>query len=750
MDTRAPLLCLDRVALAACALAFFLAFSAQQVQAQFATVRGRVVDQTDAQPLPGAAIVVRSETGEQVGTATDGNGFFVLPRIPPGRYFLAATFVGYAPHADTLDLAFGDQPVLTIAMATSEAALDEVTVEAGPEERTSGAAGLVTVTPAALARVPMPGLSADLVAYLRTLPGIVATGDQGGQLAIRGGTPTQNLVLLDGMPIYQPFHLVGFYSAFPADLVSYADVYAGGFPARYGGRISSAIDVATRNGSKRRVQGAASLAPFLGALRLEGPIVPGKVSLLASVRESVIERIAPDLLGRALPYRFGDRFLKLHAFLTRTSSLALTTLHTFDEGNLAGTDDADARLQWTNQAYGGRFVYLPEDFAALFSMRFFVSQLRSRYAPPEDVRRLAEADEFGGEMGFTYFLGRAELQAAIFGRSQRFDYDLGVAEGQREEFLTEGGFFLDLTADLPADVRLEPGLRFHTFPSRSQAFFEPRLRATWAFGPARRYTFSAAWGVYHQEITGLYNLRDIADVFVAWAPSPENTAVPRARHAIVGWEGRLGRGVRLSVEGYRKNLANMTFARYRLGDGRFVGLETADGTARGTDVRLSWSRRSASATVGYGLASVWYEGADGVRFRPPHDRRHQADVQVHLARGAFTASAHWQIGSGLPFTQGHGFYDRVPLSAPSDAFRTRPGTATLAPAPPYAGRLPAYHRLDLSLERRFAFRHFAATAQAAVINAYNRANLFDYDFFTARRLDQLPLIPSFGVKVEVF
>ena len=543
--------------------------------------------------------------------------------------------------------------MVDVRLTASETALGEVTVETDVAERTSGAAGLVTVTPAELARVPTPGLSPDLAAYLRTQPGVVATGDQGGQLAIRGGTPTQNLVLLDGMPIYQPFHLVGFYSAFPADLVSYADVYAGGFPARYGGRISAAIDVATRNGNKRRVQGAASLAPFLGAVRLEGPVVPGKVSLLASVRESVIERVAPDLLGRDLPYRFGDRFLKLHAFLTRTSSLALTTLHTFDQGNLVGTGDAEARIRWRNQAYGGRFVYLPEDFAALFSVRFFISRLRSQYAPPRDVQRFTDADEFGGEMGFTYFLGLAELQAAIFGRSERFAYDLGVPDQQREEFLTEGGFFLDLTADLPADVCLEPGLRFHTFPSRRQAFFEPRLRAAWTPG---QHTFSAAWGVYHQEITGLYNLRDVSDVFVAWAPSLENEAVPRAQHVILGWEGPLAQGVRASIEGYQKELSNMTSARYEPGDGRFVQLETTDGTAHGADVRLTWNRRGAFVALGYGLASVWYEGFEGERLRPPHDRRHQADVQVRLTRGAFTAGVHWQIGSGLPFTQGRGFY----------------------------------------------------------------------------------------------
>ena len=181
----------------------------------------------------------------------------------------------------------------------------------------------------------MPSVSSDLAGYLQTLPGVVTAGDRGGQLFVRGGTPTQNLVMIDGIPVFQPFHIVGFYSAFPADIIAYADVHAGGYSARYGGRLSSVINVVARNGNKQRVVGSASLAPFLGTLRVEFPLLPERVSVLASVRESVIERLAPDVLGQELPYRFGDRFFKIHAFLSRTSSLSMTVMNTFDEGDVA-------------------------------------------------------------------------------------------------------------------------------------------------------------------------------------------------------------------------------------------------------------------------------------------------------------------------------------------------------------------------------------------------------------------------------
>ena len=104
------------------------------------------------------------------------------------------------------------------------------------------------------------------------MPGVVLMGDRGGQLFIRGGEPSQNLTLLDGMYVYQPFHILGFYSAFPSEIISQADVYAGGFGSKFTGRISSVIDVQSRNGDKRGFDASASLSPFTSSLRVEGPL----------------------------------------------------------------------------------------------------------------------------------------------------------------------------------------------------------------------------------------------------------------------------------------------------------------------------------------------------------------------------------------------------------------------------------------------------------------------------------------------
>lgn len=721
--------------------------------AQFATVRGRVTDAADAQPMPGATIVLENQgEARQVGTAADGNGYFVLSRIPPGSYLLRTSFVGYVERIDTLVLDFSEQHTLNLQLEADEAQMNEVVVvsEAGASAA-SAQAGFETIRPSALARIPTPGVSADLAGYLQTMPGVVTAGDRGGQLFVRGGTPTQNLILIDGIPVFQPFHIVGFYSAFPADIVAYADAYTSGFGARYGGRLSSVIDVATRNGNKQRVTGSASMAPFLSSVRIEVPFVPQRLSILASVRESVIERVSPDLLRQELPYRFGDLFVKAHAYLSRTSSLSLTALRTFDEGDVADTDGRPNRIRWSNEAYGGQLIYLPEEYPALAKISVYASSLDSRYDPFSAPEREALASTFGLEAGFIYYLGATELHTGLFGRSFGFEFDLGGgSRGQDKEFVSEGGMYMDARIKLGRKWMIEPGLRMHSFPSRSQVVWEPRMRAEFRPGGTEGgNVFSAAWGIYHQEIIGLYNARDVTDSFVAWTPSPENINVPRAMHFLAGWRGRLPAGFTLNLEGYYKDLANLAFAEFDENRSQGVRVDPVYGEAMGMDTKIEAVRPAFYGAVSYGLAKVTYSSFEQT-FSPPHDRRHQVSALTRVSLRGYAVSLRWQFGSGLPFTQTAGFYNSVVVSAPEDAIRTRPGTPVLVTSEAlYAARLPAYHRLDLSAERRFEWKHFATTLQAGAINVYNRANIFDYDVFAGQRVNQLPLIPSVGLKVEV-
>ena len=283
---------------------------------QQALVRGFVADGSSEQPLQGASVALFQSDNLVSGTATDGDGYFLLNRVKPGRYELRVSFIGFTEIRSDIQLATGQVLEQSFMLNPQAALIDELVVEA---EKVGGVttvvAGLETVVPAEIKRVPVPGVTGDLAAYLQTVPGVVVQGDRGGQLFVRGGAVDQNLAFLDGIPVYMPFHILSVFSAFPEELVDRADFYTGGFSARYGTRVSSVLDVKARNGNKQNIAGSVAVAPFLSALTVEGPIIKNRVSLVASVRQSLIEEIFPDLVGQRLPYRFGDRFGKIHALL---------------------------------------------------------------------------------------------------------------------------------------------------------------------------------------------------------------------------------------------------------------------------------------------------------------------------------------------------------------------------------------------------------------------------------------------------
>jgi len=733
------------------------------VHAQTATLRGFVTAVSDGQPLPGVNVIVTNRAGNRYGAASDNDGFYAISRVPAGFYRVRATFIGFAPLEDSLSLASGQILTRNLSLRISQTQLDEVVVESKRE--TAGAAnitaGLQTVRPVDIDLVPAPDVSADLVNYLSALPGVVSQGDQGGQLFIRGGEPTQNLVLLDGMMIYQPFHILGFFSAFPSDIINTADVYAGGYGAKYGGRLSSVIDVTARTGNKQRWGAGFSAAPFVSAARIEGPIVPGKVSLLASARESVIDQGASRLINDPLPFDFGDAFGKLHANLSAGAQLSITGLHTHDRGQL-GLDplqpdpEAQDEVSWTNDAVGGRLIFLPANLPIFAEFLVSGSSLRNEIGPAGTSQRSTAVDRFSFAANLTHYLGNLDVNWGIFLNSLTLESQLG---GQFQnislqgESVTEAGIYFEPKYRL-GGLKVIPSLRIHAFPSKSETFVEPRFRAVWNVGPQR---FSLAAGIYHQEVTGLTDRRNAGDVFTAWTTSPL-AQVPEAKHLLAGWRIQPTRWLNFSLEGFYKDLKDVVIPEWTSFPRFTTNLQSADGTAYGTDVRLEVTASPFYGMINYGYSKVEYNadipaltlltGEAKTTYDPPHDRRHQANALIGFSVAGFNLNVHWQFGSGLPFNQSIGFDQFILLDSLVNVSE-EPGQQRVLYKRPYTGRLPAYHRLDLSLDRTFHLQnHAMLTAQVGIINVYDRRNLFYFDLFTLRRVDQLPLLPTFGLKLD--
>lgn len=745
---------------------------AQERTGDRSAVRGFVTDAESGEALLGATVVLLQSDQVVTGSATTRDGYFLLDGLQPGTYVMRVTFIGFDAGIDTLTLAEGQILNLRLSLEPDLALLDEVVVQ---EDRFQNAgqieAGLQRIRPAEIRRIPLPDVSGDLASYVQTLPGVVSTGDRGGQLYIRGGTPTQNLILLDDIPVYQPFHMIGFFSAFPADVVHGAEVYSGGYDASFGGRLSSVIDVSARNGNKNQFQATAAVAPFLSSISVEGPLAKNKTSVLVSVRESVFERVAPGIVSN-LPFVFGDQFVKVHSILSETGEISFTALHTYDRGVVDESEriqtiidsgrptSPDDEIRWSNTALGMRYLYLLPGKADVGELSLSYSTVSNAFGPLDEESRSSTVGNFNARASLTHPVkfGQVRFGANLHHLRIKYSLDGNFQDlDDSDEPRMDAGFYSDLDIPLGERGHLLTGLHSHLYGG-TDLTLEPRVRVSWRLSDHKSgQQISAAWGLYSQNLVGLQDDRDAGDVFTAWVSSPLQSSVPSSMHAIVGWKAQPLSTLRLELEGYYRTMSHLAIPVWTPIARFTTTLQDATASAAGADARVEWTTRRIYLAVNYGLSRVtyrasqetfglWY-GEEVSEYNPPHDRRHQVNTMANLTIGKSQFGLRWQFGSGLPFTRPVGFDDWIFFDSLVDV--TEDGEYRVLFEKPYQGRLPAYHRLDLSFEHSRSVGHNALTLKAGIINAYNRENLFYYDVWTLRRVNQMSILPWAGLRMDI-
>ncbi len=748
--------------------------SVQTAAGQTSTVRGFVHDDETGRALQSATVILRRDGEIRYGSATDGDGFFIISRVVVGRYELSVSFIGYVRHQESIEVTPGRQSVVHVRLVPTDEVLEEIVVEDQADAGiTTVSAGLQSVRPDDIQIVPIPGVSGDLAGYLQTLPGVVSQGDRGGQLFIRGGSTDQNLALLDRIPIYQPFHIVSFYSAFPEEIVDHADFYTGGFGAAYGTRLSSVMDVSSRNGNKQRFGGSISVAPFLSAARFEGPIIADHVSFVGSIRQSLVEEITPNFYGQKLPYRFGDRFAKLHAFLGAEHSLSFTALSTDDEGDIAGTlrtfddefapvpeeIDDEREVAWSNDAFGGRYQYHSRFAPLVIEVGASTTKSENRIGPAGSPERIAEIKSRDAFLDANLFTVIGDIHAGLSWRKSDLSFELG-GQFQDLEFgggdVTEWSAFVETTHGLleGRQLQVNPGINLYVLADRNETKIEPRLRLSWTPDlPRGTHSVNVAAGLYHQTVVGLNDERDVGNVFTVWVRASDSLDVPSSWHFLAGWSSRFAAGYGLAVEAFSKTFRDLSVPVFSPFPSFTTRLQPADGTARGVDLRFEITDRpfivgsTVTGYVSYTLTDVEYRTAP-FSYNPAQHRTHQFNALVRASKGEVGFTLQWQFGTGFPFTESAGFDVWQPLTPETDV-ASEPGLTRVLYLEPFGGRLPNYERVDAWIDKSVTLGRARATIRAGVVNLLNRDNLFYFDLFTLRRVDHMPLIPSVGAKLEL-
>jgi len=742
-----------------------LLFSTISVQAQDSgedvAVQGFVRASSNGQALQGANAVLRDMGGSiRAAAATDDQGIYqISAKLGAGRYRLQISFVGYQTYRDTLRLEPGERRIVSVSLTATPRELEGVTVE-GRQSVEDAEAGLREIRPADIATVPTPGPGSDLASYLRSLPGVTTTGDRGGRLYVRGGRPSQNLVLVDGIPIYKPFHVLGFYSAFPGDIVSSADFYAGGFGAEYTERISSVLDVNLRTGNTEEYEGSIGGGPFLGSLRAEGPLLRGSTSFLVRARHSLIERTGSSFLTDETPYKFYDVAAKIH---TQSSSnqCSFVGLRTYDRGRIDPASDASIR--WTNTGVGGQCLLFGERTSQILGVNFGTTRFNNAVTSSDGTER---------EAGTWRLYANFDLQQPVFWgntlrwtakvRADQYNFELdeptlGITAD--DQFLITGATHVGAELEWGNTFTVNPSIGAQFPISYAPPSVEPRLRLSYRPNGSDRTKFTAAGGLYHQFTAGVTDERDAGSSFQILLPTPFKDRPSQAIHALLGWDQQLWEPVRLSVEGWFKDLQDIPVPRWTPIVRFNTNLAPANGTAFGADVSLQYNRGPVRLTANYGYGQLTYRAAEEnlgawvnepiVEYSPPYDLRHKLGLSATLDTEWGTANARWQYSSGLPFTSVYGFDTLLEIRGLRDTPLQDIGTPRTLYQRAYDSRLPPYHRLDVSFERTITL---SATAnlvlEAGAINAYDRTNVFYVDIFTLDQVNQLSLLPYLSFEVN--
>jgi hypothetical protein len=732
------------------------------LSAQSRSVLRLVITETGGQPVVGANILLYQGDSEEFDHygVTNRDGFLEFRNLEQGTYRIRVSFVGFRTLEESIDLGTEEIVVERYELEEAVGELDELEVVGEAAENT-GSVGITRIRSEELSRLPSASLEGDLMAYVQTMPGVVRTGDQGGDLYIRGGTPAQNLVLMDNIPLVKPFHISNLFSAFPEKAVNDVQVMAGGFDNRYMNSISAVMDVNLKTGNLNKAAGSVSFGPYLSTLYAETPLAKGRSSLLVSGRYSTIDRFSGYMGSEQQEIQFYDLIarytLQGEDFMCNASGII-----TGDEGKI--NPSRDLTLEWSNTGFGIRCFGFDETFDHPFEISVGFSDFENSEGNGNITERIA---------GVTQGYLRMDMQEQLL--NLRFDYGLNVMFQSfqaelNEQFTTfdEGVDVISSIIQLYLKTRWQPGRWFVVEPgigtqisTQTEQYgstFEPRVRIQINPLKNNRMELSASTGLYSQNMEGVRDLRDAGSTFTLYTPPTEGVPLSSAVHAIFRVKNRWGRHWTTHVEGYYKENANTPVPEWTPETGVETQTVPADGISYGLDLRIEYNSPSFYWYVGYGLGEVEYRAAGRdlgswlgdrvVSYNPAHDQRHKINTFLNYQFKGATASISWEFGSGLPYTQIYA--TNLRLDIPDQNPINEPGRAIAYFDQPYTERLPVYHRLDFSIKRFFDLgSSLRLGAEAGAINAYDRINVFYLDTEEFEVVNQSRFLPYISVSLNI-
>ena len=727
-----------------------IAAVASGAMAQTGDIRGVVSDSTNGERVPFASVMIREL---EKGAPSNINGFYFMTAVPVGQYEISASSIGFISKSVMVTVRSGETAVANIDLRPQPVEFSEVVVTEKARRQLEEINTSIHVLDISEIKAVPVALQPDVFRAIQILPGIVSTSDVNTHFYVRGGAGDQNLILLDGMRIYNPFHAFGLLSIFDADIIKTTEVYTGAHPPGYGGRLSSVVNMLSKDGNRKSLSGKIEANLVSTKLQFEGPLV-SDVRFLFSGRVSTFRNTLGYVLDKDLPLSFYDAFLKITSEdLNSHSRYGVSSFFSGDDLRSGSRTSPDYRWRNSSVGFSG---------GGLIDERLFVDVVG--YENDFEASRIAKASsttpasthirETGVKANATIYTDSRDVY--YFGFEFIFpilEYKLVNSLGRQmvlKSTFVDFWTWMRYEAHL-GPLRLDGGLHIDAGSLFQRAagieVIEPRANLSYLL--SENWRMKLSYGQFSQHVITINNEDDVVSIFDAWIRVPDDIQSERATHYVAGIDGNITPELSTSVQTYYKDYASLVaYNRDKIDD---TDPDYVRGTGESYGVEFLLRHGTALNDIFATYTLGWTTVTNGsFTYNPSYDQRHTLKLLnvLHLTdRLDFTLR--WEIGSGFPYSQSIGYYDRLTLSSLFDgSLLGEQGGPYIRLGEKNASRLPAYHRLDVSLVYTFAIGALHGSAGIHVVNAYNQKNLLYFDRKTGERTNMLPLFPSVTLSLE--
>ncbi len=725
-----------------------------------ASISGFVKDATSGETLLLANVVLLDT---DYGAATNNSGYYALNGLPAGDYVVVGTYIGYQPLRIPITLQPGQARRLDIELAPESVMLEGVTVTAEKDlEEEIRRIGVTQMTTEVVRQVPTI-LEPDVFRSLQLLPGVKAASDYSSGLYIRGGSPDQTLILLDRTTVYNPTHFFGFFSTFNPDAIKDVRLYKGGYPAEYGGRLGSVVDIYNKDGNRLKTHGGLSLGLLASRAILEGPYKKG--SWMLAVRRSTLEPLLgalreAEVEGIPDGFYFIDVNGKLNFDAGENDRLSVAFYGGTDELDLPFVDDARIKLAYGNRTLSTNWTHLfNQKLFSNFTLTYSRYFNRPRFGiAGTEFSRTNNVYDLSAKGDFEYIPNeRHQFEVGFwsgmftFRLRDEFDDVVGLEERIQSPYLSV--YAQEIFRPKP-DWQIQAGVRANYFDQGRYLRLEPRLSAE--HRPDENIRLQLGYGRYYQFLTLISS--ELFSGFDLWLTTDDGVEPAYGDQFVAGLKTNIGADLQADVEVYYRTMRQLFQLDPFLPDA--AGLAYSDlftfgeGYAYGTELLLQKPKGRLNGFIGYtiGLTKRRFPDINDFAYYPPkYDRRHEVNVV-----GNYSLSRKWSLtgvfnlASGQAYTEPASQYRLV-----DDPFTG--GSVDVLISPFNEARLPMYHRLDVGFARKGKFFRFAESElQLQLINVYNRRNIWFYFFefeddntVTRNEIPQIPVpIPNVSFTVR--